>query len=90
VAAKRWLKEEAEIKRRQEEQALVSVLQIELQMLRSSDPGINLLTAVEYVTPDPAHRLSLYRRCCADDQSIGAASDLAFLERRARADGFQV
>jgi hypothetical protein len=90
VAAKRRLQEEAEIKRRQEEQALVSVLQVELQMLRSSDPGMTLLTAVEYITPDPARRIALYRGCHAEDYSIGAAKDLALLERRAQAEGFQV
>jgi hypothetical protein len=62
------------------------------------------LMAVEYGTSNPARRLSLYRRCCAEDQSISGmgqddarfpkiastvASDLALLERRARAEGFR-
>jgi hypothetical protein len=66
---------------------------------------MSLLNAVEYITPDPERRLALYRRCRAEDQSIGGmgqddarfskitssvASDLALLERRAQAEGFQV
>lgn len=74
----------------QREEAVVSLLEVELRALCATDPGMSLLTAVEYVTPDPAHRVALYRCCHGEDQSIGAASDLAFLERRAQAEGFQV
>jgi hypothetical protein len=66
------------------------VLQVELWTLRTADPEMSLLTAVEYVTPHPVHRIALYRGCHAEDQSIGAAKDLALLERRALAEGFQV
>jgi hypothetical protein len=62
-----------------------------------------MLTAVEYITGDPGHRLALYRRCSAEDRSVNGmaqddsplniaapvARDLALLERRARAEGFQ-
>jgi hypothetical protein len=51
---------------------------------------MSLLTAVEFITHDPARRVALYRGCHAEDQSIGAAKDLALLERRARAEGFQI
>jgi hypothetical protein len=68
---------------------------------------MSLLTAVEYITSDPAHRIALYRYCSTEDQSIGsngkrqddsgllkigasAARDLGLLERRARAERFQV
>jgi hypothetical protein len=72
---------------------------------RAISPGMSLLTSVEYITHDPARRIALYRRCSAEDQSISGmgqndarfskitstvASDLALLERRAQADGFQV
>jgi hypothetical protein len=64
----------------------------ELRALCATDTGMSLLTAVEYITPHPAHRIALYiyRGCHAEDQSIGAAKDLAFLERRAKSEGFQV
>jgi hypothetical protein len=48
---------------------------------------MTLLMAVEYSTSDPIHRIALYRRCHAKDQSIRAAKDLALLERRAKAEG---
>ena len=90
--------EETEAARRQEEEAVVSGLEIELRELRAADPGMTLLNAVEYVTPDPAHRIALYRRRSPEDWSIGAepnyprvvAKDLSLLERRAKAEGFQV
>jgi hypothetical protein len=85
---------------------VISVLWVELQALRGTDPGMTLLTAVEFVTADPAHRIALYRRCAKDgdvqarDLSQGdprllkivspSTLDLAFLERRAKAEGFQV
>jgi hypothetical protein len=62
----------------------------ELRELRGTDPGMSLLTAVEFITSDPAHRVALYKCCQAEDQSIGTAKDLALLERRAQAEGFQV
>jgi hypothetical protein len=64
-----------EAARRREEEALISGLEIELRELRATDPGMTLLTAVEYVTPDPAYRIALYRCCHAEDQSIGAAQN---------------
>jgi hypothetical protein len=69
---------------------VISRLQGELRALRSTDAGISLLTGVEYITHNPALRVALYTCCHAEDQSIGAAKDLALLERRARAEGFQV
>jgi hypothetical protein len=64
---------------------------------------MNLLTAVEYITPDPGRCVALYRGGHAEDHSISGmgqddarfskiapsvAKDLALLERRARAEGF--
>ena len=76
--------------RREEEAAVISELRAELRALCATDPATTLLMAVEYVTPHPAHRIVLYRRCHAEDQSIGAATDLSLLERRAKAEGFQI
>jgi hypothetical protein len=105
VAARKRKQEEAEAARRQEEEAVMSTLGVELRALCATDPDMSLLTAVEYITPDPAHRIDLDRRCTAEDQSIrgmgqdntrfskiasSVAKDLALLERRAQAEGFQV
>jgi hypothetical protein len=105
VAALAREQESADATRRQEEEALVSLLEVERRALCATDTGMSLLTAVEYITHDPAHRIALYRRCSAVDQCISGmgqndarfskitssvASDLALLERRARAEGFQV
>jgi hypothetical protein len=84
---------------------VISALWDELQALRGTDRGMTLLTAVEFVTADPAHRIALYRRCAEDGdvQSRGLSQgdprlskiaspstlDLAFLKRRAKAEGFQ-
>jgi hypothetical protein len=64
---------------------------------------MSLLTVVEYITPDLGRRIALYKRFSAQDRSIRTkgmgqddphllevAKDLALLERRARAEGFQV
>jgi len=74
-------------------------------MLRAIDPGMTLLDAVEYITPDPDRRIALYGRCSADNQSVNgvdqddpglleidslAAKELARLERRAKAEGFSI
>jgi hypothetical protein len=91
---------------RRQEEGVLSGLRHELQALRTADPGMSLLTAVEFVTSDPSHRLALYRRCTEDGDiqarglsrddprllkiASSSALDLAFLERRARSDGFQV
>jgi hypothetical protein len=107
VADRNRKQEQAEATRRQEEEAVISGLQVELQALCCADPGMSLLTAVEYVTPDPGHRIALYRRCSPEDRGTRSgdmghdnpgllkiaslvAKDLALLERRARAEGFQV
>jgi hypothetical protein len=107
VAARKREQEETEAARLQEEEAVVSGLWVELRTLRATDPGMTLLTGVEFITPDPAHRIALYRRCSAEDRSIrssgmgqddpghlkiasSVARDLAFLQRRAMAEGFQV
>jgi len=103
--AKKRKHEETEAAHRREEEAVVSGLQVELRVLRSTDPGMSLLTAVEYIASDPARRIALYRRCSAEHQSIcgmgqddawfskiasSVAKDLALLERRARAEVCQV
>jgi hypothetical protein len=90
VAARMREQEETKAARRQKEEALVSLLEVELQALCATDPGMSLLTAVEFITPDPGHRIALFIRCCAEHDRAGAAEDLAFLERHARAEGFQV
>jgi hypothetical protein len=75
VAARKREQEVTEAARREEEQAVISGLQIELRALRATDPGMTLLTAVEYSTSNPAHRIALYRCCHAADQRIGAAKE---------------
>jgi hypothetical protein len=106
AAALKRKQEETAAARRLEEEAVLSGLRHELQALRTADPGMGLLEAVEFVTSDPGQRIALYRRC-AEDVDIRArglsqddprllkiasssALDLAFLERRARGEGFQV
>jgi hypothetical protein len=87
VVARKRKQEGTEAARRQEEEAVISALRVELRALRSPDPGMSLLTAVEYITPHPANSIDLYKCCHAEDQSVGA--DLALLNRRAEAEGFQ-
>jgi hypothetical protein len=79
VAARKRVLEETEAARRREEEALVTLLEIELRALRTTDPEMGLLTAVEYITSDPGRRVALDRGCHAEDHSIGAAKDLALL-----------
>ena len=69
VAARKRKQEETEAAHRQEEEAVISALRVELRALRATDPGISLLTAVEYITPDPARRIALYRCCSPEDRS---------------------
>ena len=106
VAACKRIKEETEVAARQEEEAMISGLEVELRALRATDPGMGLLTAVEYITSDPGARIALYRRNAEnrsiessgtgkDDRGLStttwtAAKDLTLLERRARSEGFQV
>jgi hypothetical protein len=107
VVARKRKQDEEEAAGRQEEEAVVSALQVELQALQTSDPRMSLLTAVEFITSDPAHRVALYSRCIPEDRSIqpggvaqddacplkiaaSVANDLAFLKRRAMAEGFQI
>jgi hypothetical protein len=107
VAARKRKREEREATHRQEEGAVISGLRYELQALRAADPGMTLLTAVEFVTPDPGRRVALYGLCSVEDRIIQSSgmgqddprslniasmvsNDLAFLERRAKAEGFQV
>jgi hypothetical protein len=70
IAACQRKQEETEAAGRQEEEALISALEVELRALRATDPGMSLLTAVEYVTSDPGARIALYRRCNAENRSI--------------------
>jgi hypothetical protein len=62
LAARKRKKEEADAAYRREEEAVVSGLQVELRRLRVADPEMTLLTAVEFITPDPARRISLQTR----------------------------
>jgi hypothetical protein len=103
VLARKRKQEETAAACRQEEEAVISALQLDLRSLRNDDPEMGMLTAVEYITGDPGHRLALYRRCSVEDRSVNGmaqddgplniaapvARDLALLERRARAEGFQ-
>jgi hypothetical protein len=70
VMARKRKQEETEAEARQEEEAMISALGDELRALRSTDPQMSLLIAVEYITCDPSHRVALYRRCSAEDRSI--------------------
>ena len=70
VVARKREQEEAEAARRQEEEAVISVLRVELRALCAADPGMSLLTAVEFITSDPARRIALYRLCSPEDRSI--------------------
>jgi hypothetical protein len=93
-------RDEMEAAQRGEQESVITGLQAELVALRSSDPGISLLDGVEYITAHPGHRLLLYRRASADGSNTspdgtgrsgsGVANDLALLERRAMAEGFQI
>jgi hypothetical protein len=84
---------------------VISALQVELRALRDNSPGMDMLTAVEYVTADSGHRIALIRRCSAQDRSVygmgqddsrllkiasSIAKDLGLLERRAMAEGFEI
>jgi hypothetical protein len=63
LVARKGKRDEEEAARRQEEEAVISRLELELQALQASDPPMSLLTAVEFITSDPAHRVALYSRC---------------------------
>ena len=71
VLARRREQDLAEAARRQEEVAVISALGVELQALRGTDPGMTLLNAAEFITPDPGRRITLYRYCRDDDRNIG-------------------
>jgi hypothetical protein len=58
LAASKRKQDEEKAARRQEE-AVISGLRHELQTLRAADPGMSLLTAVEFTTPDPGRRVAL-------------------------------
>jgi hypothetical protein len=58
VAARKRKQEETDAAHRHEEEAVLSGLEVELRALQASDPGMSLLTAVEYITPDPPHRIA--------------------------------
>jgi hypothetical protein len=73
VARSKRKQEEAETASRLQEEVVVSGLRVELRALRATDPGMSLLTAVEYITSHPAHRIALYRCCSTDDQNIGSS-----------------
>ncbi len=70
AVARKRVREETETGRRQEEEAEISALRVELLALRGTGPGMSLLTAVEYITPDPARRIALYMRCSLEDSGI--------------------
>jgi hypothetical protein len=100
---RRRQQEEIEAAHRQKEEEFKSGLEAELIALMEGDRDMPLLTAVEYITPDPAHRILLYRRQAGQPDHLWHGSgrpphadavgstvrDLAVLERRAVAEGFQ-
>jgi hypothetical protein len=105
AAARKREQEETAAACRQEEEAVISALRVELRALLNTDPGMTLLTAVEFVTSAPDRRVALFRCCSAEDRSIQSSAmaqddlrrleiasmvvnDLAFLKRRAMAEGF--
>jgi hypothetical protein len=105
VFARKREQVEEEAALRQEEEAVVSGLRFELRSLCETDAGMSLLDAVEFVTSDPGRRITLYKYCRSDDRNIGPSGmghdgllktsslvdkDLALLERRAKAEGFEV
>jgi hypothetical protein len=73
VTACKRIQEETEVAARQEEEAMISGLEVELRALRATDPGMGLLTAVEYITSDPGARIILYRRCNDENRSVGSS-----------------
>jgi hypothetical protein len=104
AVARQRKQEETEAARREVEGAVISGLEVELRTLRATEPGMSLLDAVEYTTCDPNRRIALYGRCSAEDWSVNgmvqddphllkiaasSAMDVALLERRAKAEGFQ-
>jgi hypothetical protein len=54
----------------QEEEAVIFGLEVDIRMLRATDPGMSLLDAVEYATCDPDRRIAPYGRCSAEDRSV--------------------
>jgi hypothetical protein len=103
VAARKRKQEEIEAAGRQEDEAMISGLEVDLQALRATDPGMSLLDAVEYTTSDPERRIALYIRCSAEERGLNgmahdarlktgssSAVDLPLLERRAIAEGFGI
>jgi hypothetical protein len=49
---------------------VISGLRLELQALRTTNPGMTLLSAVEFVTSDPARRVALYKLCSVEAREI--------------------
>jgi hypothetical protein len=74
VLARKREHEETAAAGRQEEEAVMSGLQVELRVLRDTDPGMSLLNAVEFITPDPGRRIALYGRCIGEDRSVNATA----------------
>jgi hypothetical protein len=70
LVARKRKRDDEEAARRQEEEAVLSGLRLELQALRTADPGMSLLDAVEYTTSDPDRRIALYGFCSPEDQSV--------------------
>jgi hypothetical protein len=62
--------EEQEAALRQDEEAVISGLRHELHTLRAADPGMSLLTAVEFTTSHADHRLGLLQTLYPEDRSV--------------------
>jgi hypothetical protein len=79
MAARKRKQEEEEAARRHEEEAVVSALEVQLRGLQACDPRMDLLTAVEFITSDPAHRL---RSTAVVPLGTGASDQVAWLKTR--------
>jgi hypothetical protein len=61
---------------------VISGLRLELQPLRTTDPGMTFLSAVEFMTADPGGRVVLYRlsslRIATSDSMAWVKTTLVF------------
>jgi hypothetical protein len=98
-AAQGRRRQENEAAQLRDRQAQMEGLKAELAALVAGHPDMGLLDAVEFITSHPGDRLALYCALKDPEPDIGAerlsmssasiAADLAVLERRAVAEGFQ-
>jgi hypothetical protein len=87
AAARKREQQDGEAARRREEEAVVLGLDAELRALLAIDPEMGMLNAVEFITPDPALRILLYRRCAEDPLTFGLGQDEVRDSRRTQQTG---